>query len=80
MHRDRKKSLHTETTVILSPQPERLLIDVPAAAQLISSTKAVIRRLIRTGQLPFISWGRKHLISPEDLRALIAQNKKAISV
>ena len=76
MHRDRKKSLHTETTVVLSPQPERLLIDVPAAAHLVSSTKAVIRRFIRTGQLPVVAWGKKHLISPEDLRALIARNKK----
>jgi hypothetical protein len=76
LHRDRKKSTTTETTVVLSPQPEPLLIDVPAAARLISSSKAVVRRLIRTGRLPIVPWGKKHLISPEDLRALIAQNKK----
>jgi hypothetical protein len=75
VHRDRKKSL-TESTIVLSSQTEPLLIDVPTAANRISSTKAVIRRLIRTGQLPVVAWGKKHLVSPEDLRTLIAANKK----
>jgi hypothetical protein len=78
MHRNRNKSSATETTVILSPQAEPLLIDVPAAAKLISSSKAVIRRFIRTGQLPFVPWGKKHLIAPEDLRALIARHKSGV--
>ena len=72
MHRDRNKSATTATGVVLEP----LLIDVPAAAKLISSSKAVVRRLIRTGRLPVVAWGKKHLLDPADLRALIAQNKK----
>lgn len=77
MHRNRKAS--SEATVILAPQPEPLLIDVPTAAKLISSTKAVVRRLIRTGQLPFVPWGKKHLIAPEDLRAVISRSKLPLS-
>lgn len=54
---------------------EPLLVDIPRAAALISSTPKAIRTLIRTGRLGYVHIGKKFLISPHDIVKLIEKSK-----
>jgi excisionase family DNA binding protein len=54
---------------------EPLLLDIHGAARLLSATPWAIRSLLWNGEIPFVKIGRKHLISPDDLRSYIASKK-----
>jgi hypothetical protein len=72
MHR---KITPIQTNTVVVSAPERLLVDVHAAADMISSPVSTIRRLIRQKQLQYILLGKKFLLDPNDLRNLITKNK-----
>ena len=50
---------------------EPLLLDIPSAARLLSTTVWQIRSLLWARKIPHIKLGKKHLISPSDLHAYI---------
>jgi excisionase family DNA binding protein len=55
--------------------PEPLLLDIKAAARVLSSTTWTVRNLLWAKKIPFIKIGRRFLIDPVDLRAFIARQK-----
>jgi excisionase family DNA binding protein len=55
-----------------------LLLDIPAAARVLSSTVWAVRSLLWSKELPFIKIGRKFLIDPTDLRAFVEKQKTAV--
>jgi excisionase family DNA binding protein len=60
-----------------APQPEPLLVDIKGAARLLSVGPWAVRELLWGRRLKFIKIGKKFLIDPEDIRAFIAENKRA---
>ena len=54
-----------------------LLLDIPEAARMLSTTKWAIRRILWDKKIPFIKIGRKFLIAPDDLRDFIQREKGA---
>jgi excisionase family DNA binding protein len=63
--------------VLTINEPEPLLVDIPGAARMLSSTKATIRNILWRREIPFVKIGRRFLIDPADLRAYIARMKTA---
>jgi len=57
---------------------EPILVDIPAAARLLSTTVWAIRGLIWSKQIIPIKIGKKYLLDPADLRAFI-QRQKAVA-
>jgi excisionase family DNA binding protein len=55
---------------------ELLLMDFETAAQKLSTTAAVVRELIRSGRLKFVSIGDRHLIAQTALEEFVANNQK----
>jgi excisionase family DNA binding protein len=74
-HRSQKNQNTFIPTAVTAPSSEPLLIDIRSAATLISSPVSTIRRLIKSGHLHYVPWGKKFLIDPQDIRNLIKQNK-----
>jgi excisionase family DNA binding protein len=60
---------------IVPSQSEPLLLDIHGAARMLSATPWTVRSLLWDGKISYIKIGRKHLISPDDLRAYIASQK-----
>jgi len=54
---------------------EPLLLDISAAARMLSSTIWTVRNLLWSKKIPFIKIGRRFLIDPADLRDFIARQK-----
>jgi hypothetical protein len=73
MHRNKIIPIQTNSLSVSPTEP--LLIDLVAAGRMISSPVSTIRRLIRQQHLKPILLGKKFLIDPADLRALIARSK-----
>ena len=57
---------------------EPLLLDIHGAARMLSATPWAVRSLLWDGKIPYVKIGRKHLISPDDLRAYIAREKSGL--
>jgi excisionase family DNA binding protein len=55
---------------------EPLLLDFEMAARKLSTTAAVVRELIRSGRLKFVSIGDRHLIAQTALEEFVANNQK----
>jgi excisionase family DNA binding protein len=62
---------------VVVPQSEPLLLSIPAAARMLSATVWSVRELLWNGKVPYVKVGRRHLISPDDLRAYIANAKSS---
>lgn len=60
-------------SVVSSSEP--LLLDIHGAARLLSATPWAVRSLLWDNKIPFVKIGRKHLISPDDLREFIQREK-----
>ena len=59
-----------------SPPIEPLLMDIETAARKLSTRASVVRELIRSGRLKFVSIGDRHLVSHAALEEFIANNQK----
>jgi len=59
-----------------TPSPELLLLDLRAAARLLSSTVWSVRGLLWRNEIPYIKIGRRFLIELTDLRAFIQRKKE----
>lgn len=70
--KNRKSTSQSQPVV---SESQRLLVDIPAAARLLSTTVWAIRELLWSKQVRFVRIGRKHLIDPADLRAFIEKQK-----
>jgi len=71
------KSDSSQAIIVPPPLSEPLLLDIPGAARVLSSTPWTVRSLLWNKQIPFIKLGRRFLIDPADLRAFIETQKKA---
>jgi excisionase family DNA binding protein len=54
---------------------EPLLLDIHGAARALSATPWAVRSLLWDGKIPYVKIGRKHLISPDDLREFIQRER-----
>lgn len=54
-----------------SPVPAPLLVDIPTAAKMLSSTVWQIRTLVWAKKLPVIKLGNKFLFRPADLEEFV---------
>jgi hypothetical protein len=54
---------------------EPILVDIPTAARMLSTTLWAIRRLIWAKQIVPIKIGKKFLIDPADLRTYVQRQK-----
>jgi excisionase family DNA binding protein len=52
--------------------PERLAVSIETAARMIGCRRTTAYKLIRNGQLPTITLGRRRLVRVEDLRLYVA--------
>jgi excisionase family DNA binding protein len=55
-----------------SPAP-RLLVDIPTAAQMLSTTVWQVRELVWAKKLPVIKLGRRFLFTPASLEAFVKE-------
>jgi hypothetical protein len=65
------KKIPVPSVTISDPQIEPLLVDIPTAARMLSTTVWAVRSLLWSKTIPYIPIGKKHLISPADIRAYI---------
>ncbi len=56
---------------------EPMLLDIKAAARMLSCTVWAVRSLLWAKQIPHIKIGHRFLIDPADLRAFITRQKEA---
>ncbi len=70
-----KKTRKRPSPSIPAPAVNPLLVDLKAAASLLSCTLWSVRQLLSGNKLPFIKIGRRFLIDPEDLRQFITRQK-----
>lgn len=71
-------SLPKSKSVISNPElqlPEPFLIDVHTAAKLMYASVFSVRELLRSGELPFVKVGMKHLISPSAIREWVRRKE-----
>jgi hypothetical protein len=68
---DRRKAVQPQRELSMPAPTPALLHDIPATAQLMSTTTWAVRTLCRSGQLKFVRVGHRWLISPEAIRAFI---------
>jgi excisionase family DNA binding protein len=52
---------------------ERLAIDVPSAAEMLSVSQKTIRRMLRDGRLRAVRVGRRVVVTLESLRRLVGE-------
>lgn len=62
----------TETSTLA-----RRLLSVTETAEILNHSDKQVRRLIESGDLPHISFGRRKLVHPDDLNAFIAKHRHA---
>jgi excisionase family DNA binding protein len=62
---------------VVSISPEPILVDIPTAARMLSSTPWTVRGLLWSKEIPFVKIGRRFLIDPADLRSYVARLKQA---
>ena len=55
---------------------KRLVYRVPDVARLLGTTESAIRRMIQTGAIPSRRLGRRVIILPDELEALLGSLKK----
>lgn len=60
---------------VKSSSVEPIVVDIPTAARLLSTTKWAIRQLIWSKQIHPIKIGKKLVIDPADLRAYVQKRK-----
>ncbi len=70
-----KKNRKRPTYSAPTPATQPLLVDIRAAAGLLSATVWAVRELLWSKKIPHIRIGRRFLIDPEDLRGFIARQK-----
>jgi len=68
----RKKSVATASPTLTAPP---LLVNIRAAAQMLSSTVWSVRELLWAKKIPHVKIGRRFLIAPADLEAYVARLK-----
>jgi excisionase family DNA binding protein len=61
----------------MSDSHSPLVVDEYAAAEMLSLSVSMIRKMRRTGQLPAVKFGRAVRYSVDDLRALASYGKQA---
>jgi excisionase family DNA binding protein len=54
---------------------EPILVDIHAAARMLSSTQWTVRGLLWDKKIPFVKIGRRFLMDPSDVRAYVAKLK-----
>jgi hypothetical protein len=52
-------------------------LSIPAAADYIGSTVSFVRHKIWSGELPYVVFGKRHIIDIRDLDSLIETEKRA---
>jgi len=66
---------HVDEYASSGTSPGPMLLDIKAAARVLSATPWAVRSLLWDNKIPFVKIGRRHLIDPADLRAYIAREK-----
>ena len=62
---------NAESIAVSSP----LLVGIPQAAALLSSTHRAVRKIIASGRLPYVHLGARFLIAPADLARFVEERK-----
>jgi excisionase family DNA binding protein len=66
----------SEASVELQPS-SLYLLDIPTAAKLLSSNTWALRKLLQSGEIPYLNIGHKWLVSHEAIRAFIRRRENA---
>jgi hypothetical protein len=72
-------SAHVTKNVICISIGEKLLLTIPEAAAMMSTTVFAVRELCRSGALKYVPIGHAWLISPEAIRAYIRQQELRVA-
>lgn len=70
--RHTKQKTTAASVVPASAAPERLLVDIPTAAKMLSTTTWQVRSLHWSRRLRFVKLGKKFVVSVEKVRAFAA--------
>jgi excisionase family DNA binding protein len=68
---------HTSKSQNIISAPHERLMNIEHAAMALGLSRAALYRLAAAGEIPFVRLGRRVLIDPADLDALIARRKDA---
>jgi len=72
----RKNAPVAVPTVVSPAVNDLLLMDIPTAARLLSTTIFAVRELMRSGDLVKVEIGHKWLVSPDAIRAFIHEREQ----
>jgi hypothetical protein len=67
-----------QVVAVGAPAPAPLLVDIPTAAKMLSTTVWQIRELGWSKRLPYIKLGKKWLFTPASLEAFVRKQAGAI--
>lgn len=59
----------------IQPTVEPLIVKAPVACLLLGISQPTLTELVRTGQLPYITIGKRRVFSVDDIRQYISQNR-----
>lgn len=61
------------------PMSESKLLSIPEAASQIGLSRSSLYRAVNSGALPLVKIGKRSLIDPKDLNALVEASKRTIA-